>query len=308
MSVPTRVEKSFTHCPDLTGPCILTIGTFDGLHLGHRAVLQSMFEKSERQLPTVVVTFSNHPSEVVRPDKVTPLLISSAHKVHLLQEAGVDLVFLLPFTKSLSQLSAAEFMQQITGCIPVSHLVLGHDARVGFERQGDVEVLRSLGNQLGFTVSQLTPLKMRGITVSSTRIRKHLVAAELDEAAVLLGRQPSVFGIAQPGQGVGRTIGFPTLNLDITGLCTPPHGVYAVRVCGAGKTWQGVANLGLAPTVRADSRVVLESHLFGYNGGLEQSEVTVYLRAFLRSELKFASLAHLREQIAKDIILAKEYS
>ncbi len=276
----------------------LTIGSFDGVHIGHRALLKELKERGY----SVVITFENHPAEVVRPDTVPSKLCSTPHKLKLLEESGVDVVILLKFTSELSLLSAEEFLLKVRKAVPFDTLLLGPDATLGKDRQGDQKRLQKIAKELSFHLEHLQALTFEGTKISSSAIREKIRAGDLATAEQLLGRKFSIFAPIHTGAGLGKKIGFPTLNLSVESLCLPPLGVYAVSL----NSWHGVANLGVAPTVRKDLQPILEVHLFDYHPEIQdQSFVEVTFEKYLRPEKKFENVEQLKIQIAQDVRDAK---
>ncbi|CUI16979.1 putative riboflavin kinase/FMN adenylyltransferase [Candidatus Protochlamydia naegleriophila] len=293
---------------DQKTPVVLTIGNFDGVHLGHLAVLQRSQAVAKRvEAHTVVITFSNHPSEVLRPEDPTLLLCTLPHKIALLEANQVDHLMLLPFTRYLALHSAASFVERVRQFIPFSHLILGHDATLGRDRQGNRDVMQSLAEAWGFEVYYLEEYRYEGLPVSSTRIRQLVQKGEFDQAEVLLGRPYSIYSGISTGLGKGRQIGYPTANIPVKGLCLPPQGVYVVEVNKDGKIYQGIANLGVAPTVRQDGVPLLEVHILAENVELSEHPIEVIFLKFIRPERKFDGLEALREQIKQDVDFAKNY-
>lgn len=286
-------------------PLVLTIGNFDGMHRGHCAVLKRAHTLSGEEGEIVVLTFRNHPSEVLRPDHPTRLLCTLPHKIHLLKEFDVDRVLLLPFTRYLAQHSAASFIEHIRQFIPFSYLVLGHDATLGRDRQGNRATMQELGEQWGFNVFYQEEYRFEGQAVSSTRIREALQRGDFEQVEQLLDRPYSIYGPVSQGEGKGKQMGFPTANINVSGLCLPPFGVYAVEVLRGSHFIQGIANLGVAPTVRADASPILEVHLFGHEQNFYGNYLEVIFTRFIRPELKFANIEELRYQIKQDIEVAK---
>lgn len=288
-----------------SGPVILTIGNFDGVHIGHVAVLShaKKFATAE-QLPLAVLTFENHPSEVLRPDKRVPMLCTLSHKVKLLEEAGIDILIMLPFTKELSQLAAEDFLRNVYAAVPFAHLVLGHDATLGKDRQGNKKQIQAFSQHLNFHVHYIEPLHYKGHIVSSSVIRGLIQKNEFDHAAALLGRSYSVYGPVISGNAKGADLGFRTANIDVSSLCLPSFGVYAVHVKSQEGLFKGVANLGIAPTVRDHTKPLLEVHLLDYQENLYGQHIEVIFQQYIRPEKKFSSFALLQEQIAKDVAIA----
>lgn len=294
-----RSLQTFEHP---TKPIALTIGFFDGVHLGHRQLLQ---ELKSTGFP-VVITFENHPAEVLRPEAAPPRLCTTPHKLKLLQEAGVESVILLNFTREMSRQSAEEFLLTIRKHVPFHNLLLGSDATLGKEKHGDRQHIQSLAKELGFHATYLDLVAMEGSKVSSSHIRSCIRKGDLSVAESMLGRKFSIYTPIHSGAGLGKTIGFPTLNMPVDGLCLPPLGVYAVRLTALDRTWSGVANLGIAPTVRTTLQPILEVHLFDYASDLDNLiHVEVTFEHYLRPEKKFDGLEALKSQISKDILEAK---
>jgi len=290
-------------------PTILTIGNFDGVHRGHLAVLQRAKSLVKGNDQIVVITFSNHPAEVLRPDEpAVPRLCTSAHKNRLLEDFGVHTLISIPFTRWLAQHSAALFIENVRQAIPFSHLVLGHDATLGKDRLGKPSTMKNLGEQWGFEVHYLEEFRYEGHPISSTKIRNLLQQGNLEQVENLLGRPYSIYSSVIHGEGKGKHIGFPTANIDVTGLCLPPFGVYVVDIIKDGKLLKGIANLGVAPTVNEDRIPLLEVHIFDHDLNLYQEYIEVIFRGFVRPEQKFQNIDELRVQIEKDIQVAKSYT
>ncbi len=288
-------------------PLVLTIGNFDGMHRGHCAVLKRAQELAGKEGEIIVLTFRNHPSEVLRPEHPTQLLCTLAHKLHLLQRFGVRKVLLLSFTRHLAQHSAASFIKQIRQFIPFSYLVLGHDATLGRDRQGNRATMQELGDQWGFNVFYQDEYRFEGHPVSSTRIREAVQRGDFDQVEQLLDRPYSIYAPVSQGEGKGKLIGFPTANLDVTGLCLPPFGVYTVAVLQNSHSMPGIANIGVAPTLRMDTPPLLEVHLFDQEQDLYGQYLEVIFKQFLRPEQKFQNMEQLHQQIKRDIELAKHF-
>ncbi len=286
-------------------PLILTIGNFDGMHRGHCAVLKRAQALLGDEGEIVVLTFRNHPSEVLRPEQPTRLLCSLPHKIHLLQQFGVHRVLLLPFTRYLAQHSAASFIEHIRQFIPFTSLVLGHDATLGRDRQGNRATMQDIGEQWGFHVFYQEEYRFEGQPVSSTRIREALQKGDFEQVELLLDRPYSIYATVSHGEGKGKPLGFPTANLDVTGLCLPPFGVYAVEVLYESRWLQGVANLGIAPTIRTDQVPILEVHLFDFDQELYGQQLEVVFKKFIRPEQKFHHVKEMQQQIRQDIEVAK---
>lgn len=281
-----------------------SLGNFDGVHLGHLAVIERVCALSKE---SALLTFSNHPAVVLK-GSPPPLLTSTPHKLKLISEAGIRQTILLPFTKELSQKTAGEFLKEIHASYPFTHLVLGHDAHFGHNRDGVEENLRSIGQKLGFSLEYLPPVIINGSPISSSRIRNLLKEGQIEEAKALLGRPFSIYGEVIHGKGLGKKLGFPTANMALPGGPLLPLGVYSVSVIYENALFKGVANLGVAPTIPSnDPTPILEVHLIdtlpegqSYYG----KTMNVQFNKFLRPEEKFPSLEALKRQIEHDISVA----
>lgn len=274
----------------------LTIGNFDGLHLGHRAVLEKM-------RGGIAITFSNHPASILR--KISPLqLVTLSHKLQLLRESGVEPV-ILPFTEQLSMQSPEEFLKEIRSLYPFSRLVLGHDARLGRDRSGTPELLSSLAYSMGFSLEYIPPFTLEGEIVSSSKIRARIAAGDLGKASRFLGRPYSIRSTVVEGTQRARLLGFKTANIPVEGLALPPFGVYVSQVLFKGIRYKGIANLGVAPTLHTHTSPRLEVHILDFSDNLYGVEIEVELHNYLRPERRFSSLEALREAIAQDIAHAR---
>lgn len=300
-----KVLHSISELAQVPGPVVLAIGVFDGLHLGHRAVLERAQEEASRIGGTAVpLSFDPHPARVLRPGNAPLLLTATEHKLRLLGGMGFSHTLLLPFDASMAATSADDFIGSLAGTArPLAAICVGHQWSFGKGRQGNLESLAKLGAQLGFAEIGVPELLREGEAVSSTRIRNAVAAGDFAQARLLLGRAYSVLGEVRHGRALGRTLGFPTANLDLFNEQLPPHGVYAVRVTGvAGEPARpGVANLGTRPTV-SETAVppTLEVHLLGFSGDLYGTILEVEFVSLLRHEQKFGSVELLRQQIQLD--------
>ena len=302
-----QVIHDFSQTIPKNSVAVLTIGNFDGLHLGHQALLKRCCELRGKEGHLAVFSFSNHPSSVLTPQKKVRHLTTIEQKLDLLASFGVDSTFLFPFTEEFSKKSFESFLREIRKTYPFSHLILGHDARFGKGREGDPQHLSLLAKEWNFHLEYLEPYTCDGSPISSTRIRQGIVQGELAEVKKWLGRRFSIQGTVVQGKALGRTFGFPTANLKLDQLCLPPFGIYAVTV-KIGKSPQekaGVASLGIAPTVRQDQEPLLEVHLFDQKKDLYGESLEVIFHAFLRSEEKFSGKKELIAQMEHDKEKAK---
>lgn len=291
----------------INGPTVVAIGTFDGVHLGHQHLLHAVAARArELGAAPVVLTFQPRPAEVLRPELPARYLTSLADRERLLRQAGAAKVVVVPFTRELSQTSAADFARALSTNLHMRALLGGPDLALGRGREGTPEVLSRLGQQLGFTVELIPGLTVDGESVRSSVIHRLLQEGNVERAALLLGRPHGVTGAVVHGEGRGRTIGVPTANVAVPEAMTlPANGVYAVRAEANGRYYGGAANLGLRPTFNGQSRS-LEVHLFDFSGDIYGQPMRVEFIARLRPEQRFASVGELVQQIQADLRQARE--
>jgi riboflavin kinase / FMN adenylyltransferase len=287
----------------------VTVGTFDGVHLGHCDVLRRVAAHAHaNNMASVVVTFAPHPNEVVRPSAVPMLLTPEHEKFEALASIGVDYCAVLPFTRDLASLTAAEFVRRVLRprfCMEA--LLIGHDHGFGRDRAGGREQLLELGVAERFAVEQVAPVTLNdGVVVSSSEIRRAVANGDLESARRALGRRYSLSGRVLRGDQRGRQIGFPTINLGTPHprKLLPPAGVYAAIVQTPAGPFGAMMNLGTRPTV-ADARLTVEAHLFDFSGDLYDASVRVDLVAYLRAIRRFNGLAELTEQLNTDGVAAR---
>ena len=290
-------------------PSVVSIGNFDGVHLGHVRLLALLKEKAEALgAKATAMTFEPHPHEFFSPQNAPPRLLRWRDKLEKLAEAGVDQVFSLRFNESLSQTSAEDFVRKyLVEGIGVRHVVIGDDFRFGRKRSGDVHLLRKLGAQWDFSISTVDTYVIGDERVSSTRIREVLRQDDFETAESLLGYPFAIHGKIAHGDKRGRTIGFPTANIVLPHDNIPVWGVYAVLMHFSGSgTRPGVANVGIRPTVGGD-RVLLETHLFDFSEDIYGERVRVEFKTKIRSEQRFESFDALKAQIAQDATAARSW-
>jgi riboflavin kinase/FMN adenylyltransferase len=299
-------------------PCVLTIGNFDGLHLGHQALLSLLANRAgEQGLPASVLTFEPHPREFFSPLDAPTRLTSLREKLLLLGDNGVAHVHVQPFNARFSRLSAEEFIQSVlVHGLKARHLLIGDDFRFGERRNGDFALLQAAGREHGFGVEAMPTLSVAGVRASSSAVRRALEAGELDHAARLLGRSYSIAGQVARGNQLGRQIGFPTLNITLRHRRPALSGVFTVEVEGlrhppdgdaptSKPRLQGVANVGTRPTVDNASQPRLEVHLFDWSGECYGAHLRVHFLHKLRDERRFPSLDALKAQIGRDAQAAR---
>jgi riboflavin kinase/FMN adenylyltransferase len=296
----TAEARSFT-----SEGSIVTIGNFDGLHMGHRCLFERVRKKAEeRRMPCVVVCFWPHPLRVLAPAHAPPLLVSREQRLGLFQGQGVDLCLELPFTPALAALSPEEFTARTLVPLNTRGLVVGYDFSLGKRRAGNAAVLAALGGKYGFALEQLDPVIVEDAVVSSTRVRDLLRAGRVWEARALLGRFHSITGTVRHGRGVGAGLGFPTANLADPANILPKDGVYACRMRIEGATWPAVTNVGVKPSFGVHERTV-ESFLLDADIHLYGNDVELAFVQRLRDERRFAGPEELRLRIAQDVELAR---
>jgi riboflavin kinase/FMN adenylyltransferase len=290
--------------PPYVKGAIITVGTFDGVHRGHRDVIERLVARSHiLKIPSVLVTFEPHPLEIVNPAAAPLLLTTDYEKLEVLAETGLDYVAVLPFTAELASYAAEDFVELILRRrFRLRELLIGYDHGFGRQRAGNVDVLRTLGERDGFRVEVVDPIATSdGHSVSSTSIRRAIAGGDLERASAGLGRLYSVSGRVVAGDQRGRTIGFPTLNLGPPPprKLLPPEGVYAVRVQTPGGPVGGMMNLGPRPTF-GDAATSLEAHLFDTSGDFYGANVRIDFVMRLRETRKFASAEQLAKQLRHD--------
>lgn len=289
---------------------VVTIGTFDGVHLGHREVISELkritaFSGGD----SVVFTFEPHPRIVIAPHEDSLRLLSTiSEKINLMEKIGIDHLVIYPFTIDFSRLSYSEFVTDIlVGMMNISSLVVGYDHRFGQGRKGDFRSLELLSRALNFNVEQLSQLLVENKVVSSTKIRLALDAGYISKANHFLGYRYSVSGRVIEGKQLGRKLGFPTANIETFDRhkLVPGDGVYAVMVETGGMMYKGMLNVGIRPTVNynADHKSI-EVHIFDFDADIYNSEITLFFVEKIRDEQKFAGIVELREQLIKDRISA----
>lgn len=286
---------------------VVAVGVFDGVHLGHQRLLHELLEMSSTLggMPTVL-TFANHPDQLLHGQAPAPL-VSVPHRLRLLRRAGVSRLVLLQFEPRLQNLTPREFAERVlVGALHTRGLLLGYDSALGKDRAGTPDRFRELGKDLGFAVRTGAPFEVDGVPVSSTAIREAITHGDLARAHRFLGRFPGALGTVVHGSARGRSLGFPTANLQMQPGCLPPHGVYAVDAILDGEVHPAVANLGTAPTFAdRQGQPRLEVHLLDFHGDLYGRELEVAFRKQLRPERPFADANALRTQIALDVAAAR---
>jgi riboflavin kinase/FMN adenylyltransferase len=284
------------------GETLLTIGVFDGVHAGHRHLLRKLQERAaERNLLSGVVTFNPHPQSVLHPHSQLPWLTSLDDRVGAFQRLGVKVVAVLTFTPEVAQLSAHEFMSLISRHLSMRGILVGPDFALGKGKEGDINMLRALGREMGFSVDVIPPFKINGETVSSTLIRRSLAEGDMRKVAKLMGRYFYLESKIITSEKRGRVLGFPTANLDIRPQqALPGNGIYATIAHVQGKHFHSATNVGIRPTFGTGEEMV-ETHLLNYEGNLYGKDIRVEFVQKIRDEERFPSSEELKTQIEKDI-------
>jgi len=291
--------------------CVATIGKFDGVHLGHQAILGQLKGKaSQLGLPSLVILIEPHPEEffATGADQCPARLTTLAEKLALLETMEVEFVYLLKFDLALSQLTAEDYIRSIlVDGLGIAAFIVGNDFRYGHQRKGDFQLLQNSGAKFDFEVIETATCEVDGFRVSSTLVRQQLEAAEFPLAERLLGRPYSISGEVVEGQKLGSELGFPTCNVNLHRQRIPLHGIYACEIEVDGKCYAAAVNIGYRPTVTDQGEALLEAHLLDFNGDLYGRQLEVVFRCKIRGEEKYDSLDILKRQIALDVQNVREY-
>jgi len=308
-----QVHSDYTRFPKLSYP-VVSIGTFDGVHLGHQVILQRLTDlATQMKGQSVVITFHPHPRQVLFPESEHPiqLLSSIDERIRLFEQSGIDHLLIIPFNQDFSEFSPARFTQEVlVKHVGTRALIIGYDHHFGRNREGSFESLKQDSTALGFVVEEIPAWEIDEVTISSTRIRKSLIAGDIQSANNFLGRPYEICGTVVHGEKRGRSIGFPTLNIEPDEIykLIPANGVYAVRVVIPGKVEPiiGMMNIGLRPTVTENGKQTIEVHLIRQNMELYGTQLRVLIYQKVRDEQKFANLDELRAQLSKDQSVIEE--
>jgi riboflavin kinase/FMN adenylyltransferase len=304
-----RLIRGLSHLKPLENGCVLTIGNFDGLHLGHKAVIAKLAERGRTLgLPVVVMTFEPQPLEYFLGENAPSRLMRMREKVIRFSELPVDDLLIVRFNQHFADCDAEQFIADVlVKKLNVKHLVVGDDFHFGKARRGNFALLKDKGQRFGFAVEDTGSYQVAGLRVSSTLIRDALGDGDLPLAEKLLGCRYSVCGRVAHGDKRGRTIGYPTANIQMFRKNAPVNGVFAVTMTGIdGREFAGVANVGTRPTVDGGSKVILEAHLFDFDKEIYGRYVEVHFKQKIRDEMRFGSLDELKNQIIKDVAEAKK--
>ena len=295
-------EIAINNLGKLYGDTAVTIGVFDGVHIGHRYLINELMKNAQAaKLSTGIVTFDPHPIQVLRPDIDFKYLQSLESRVNRLQQTGVDFISIIKFDKLLSQFSAQKFIKELKDQLNFQLLVIGEDFRLGKNQEGTLIRLRDIAQKLEFSIQDI-PLKSDSAAkFSSSQIRKFIVNGNIRDANKILGTSFAIDGKVDSGEKRGRQLGFPTINLSLNSdLIIPKKGVYASFTKIDGEQYKSIVNIGTRPTFGTD-KILAESHLFDYNGNAYGKEVTISLIEFIREEIQFDGKDQLIKQINHDI-------
>jgi riboflavin kinase/FMN adenylyltransferase len=303
-----HILQAIRQLADLPGPLFLAIGVFDGVHLGHQAVISTSARHAQEVGGTpVVVTFDPHPAKVLRPEEAPRLLTATQHKIALIRALGVAHLLVVKFDREFASTPPEEFVHQLVRhANPLREICVGHEWSFGKNRAGNLALLQKLGAEHQFNVVGIKPVAVNGTVVSSTAIRHAVETGDLHRAAEMLGREYTILGTVKRGAQLGRQLGFPTANLSAHSEQFPPNGVYVAEARLGEEVFFGVANLGVRPTVSGGKpERLLELHLFDLDREIYGQDVEVRFTRYLRAEQKFEDLEALKAQIARDVEAAR---
>ncbi len=304
-----RIVRGLESYPPDAGASAVALGVFDGIHLGHRAILATAVGEARRHgLVALACTFEPHPLEVLQPARAPLPLTTLEERLALIAEAGIDATVIVAFTPAVAALEPETFVRDVlVGALKARDVVVGFNHRFGRGARGDAALLEALGPRLGFRAHVVAPLLVDGIPVSSSEVRQALQAGDLERAARLLGRPYSVEGEVVRGAGRGRTLGFPTANVKTRRPLPLPAGVYACRAFLGADRYPAVINVGVRPTF-GETELLVEAHLLDFSGDLYGRRLSLAFLRRLREERKFPDVEALRRQIALDVAAAREGS
>lgn len=304
MHIVEDVTKTSETFPNV----VLTVGSFDGIHLGHRHILEDVVRKAKAMDGTpALLTMTPHPREYFSPDNAPNLLCDFQKKIDLLEELGIEVVYVLPFNEDTSAMPAESFIENLLhDRCQTKSLIVGHDCRFGKDARGTFEMLREMAGELGYEVEQVPPINVAAERVSSTLIRERILLGDLETVENLLGRRYSVSGQVQSGRGIGATIGFPTANIKPFHTAIPAQGVYIAEALVGDNAIPAAVNIGIAPTIRNED-ITIEAHLLDFDEGITGRDIEIVFHKRVRPERKFPDRDALVEQISKDVQTVRNY-
>ncbi len=298
MDIIEDIRQSDTNYPNV----VMTVGSFDGIHLGHRSILDRVVSKAREASGTpAVLTMRPHPREFFAPEHAPNLLTSFGKKCQLIEEAGIEVLYVLPFDKDTAGMEPKVFVERIlSGHCHATAIVVGHDCRFGKGAKGDFAYLEKVGPEYGFSVEEVPPLIVEAELVSSTLVRERVIQGDMPSVETLLGRKYSVVGEVQSGRGIGVTLGFPTANIKPDHNAVPAQGVYIAEALVAGQRVPSAVNIGIAPTIRQED-LTIEAHLLDFSDDITGCEIEIVFHRRIRPEKKFSGREELMEQINRDV-------
>lgn len=306
-----KIIRGIANLKNQFSQCVLTLGNFDGVHLGHQQLIHHLIKQGKKlNLPTVLMLFEPQPLEFFNPNNAPSRLTSFQEKVIFIKELGIDYIIAIPFTQTFARMSADCFIQDwLINKLKAKFITIGDDFRFGFERQGDINLLQHYAHQYDFTVENMPTFVWNHLRISSTAVRQALLNNDFQLAHSLLGRDYTIQGRVVHGNALARQLGFPTANIHLHRKKPALQGVYVVKVknCCNQQYYFGIANIGLRPTIQG-KKAVLEVNLFDFSGDIYGQYLDVTFVQKLRDEKKFDSLAELKQQITQDVCTAKQIS
>ncbi len=299
------------HQTDLPRGCIATIGNFDGLHVGHQAIIRGVIEQAHRtERPSTLITFHPHPLSIVSPDRVPKQILTLSQKEEILRGMGIDALLVVPFTHEFSRWSADRFIEEfLVRALQVAEIHIGHDFTFGAGREGNLAKLEAAGARFGFGVRGVDDVRVRGIRVSSSIVRDAIAKGAMRAATAALGRTYFIDGRVVTGRRLGRKIGFPTVNVDPANELYPGGGVY-ITTSGFesfARSFQSVTNIGVRPTLYENYALTIESHILDFESNVYGDTMRLYFHELLRRERQFRSALELNDQIHLDIARSRRY-
>ncbi len=296
---------------DLPQGAVISIGSFDGVHIGHQAVLTHVVDRARSmRVAAVAMTFDPHPIKLLRPGVAPRLLTTLEQRLALIARTGIEIALVVPFTHRLARMSAADFVRDVlVDRLAVREVYIGDNFRFGADRGGDVGLLTSMGAELGFEAAAAPIVEAEGSVISSTRVRQAVADGRVEDVVALLGRSVFIDGAVLEGKRLGRTLGFPTLNIEVENELVPSDGVYitAVHIPSFARTFPAVTNIGVRPTVYQNSLTTVESHLLDFTADVYQEQVRLFFLERVREERRFESTLELMAQIRRDVGQARLY-
>jgi len=303
------IYYSIDDLPDFASP-VITIGTFDGVHMGHKVILNEVHSYGRKTgVETVLLTFEPHPRKLIFPDQPIQILTPLDKKVGLITNEGIQHIVVVPFTREFANMSAEEYVSDfLVKLFKPSTIIIGYDHQFGHDRKGNINLLKEMKEQGGFDVVEIPAQLIDEAAVSSTKIRNAIKSGAVSEATTMLGRNYTLLGTVQKGAQIGRTIGYPTANIvpNHKEQIIPANGVYAVKVKYAGNEYGAMLNIGFRPTVSSDKTLHVEAFIFDFSADIYNEEIELSFIERLRDEQKFNSLDELKAQLAKDEAAAKK--